>query len=67
MAVQSKLLYKTKYSDGKIYCITSSQEKKIYVGSTIQPLNKRFIRHKSNYKFFLDGKYHKVTSFDNTN
>ena len=36
---------------GTIYKITSSMTPKIYIGSTIQPLHKRFQRHKNNYKY----------------
>jgi len=35
-----------KYSNGKIYCLRSHQTDKIYIGSTIQPLYKRFYYHK---------------------
>jgi len=34
-----------KYQDGKIYKLTSKQTDKIYVGSTIQTLNKRLTNH----------------------
>lgn len=48
-----------KYKDGKIYKITSKQTDKIYVGSTIQTLNKRFISHKTRYKC---GNHHNMAS-----
>ncbi len=34
------------YINGKIYAIMSNQTDKIYIGSTIQPLYKRFGQHK---------------------
>ena len=52
------------YKNGKIYTIRSYQTDKIYIGSTTQSLSKRLSCHKSNYKNYLDGKYHKITSFD---
>ena len=36
-----------KYQESKIYIIKSNQTDKIYIGSTIQSLNKRFSDHKS--------------------
>ena len=38
------------YQNGKIYKITSPSTDKIYIGSTTQPLNRRFDEHKSYYK-----------------
>ena len=39
------------YSKGKIYTIRCrTDETLIYVGSTIQPLNRRFSKHKTEYK-----------------
>ena len=43
-----------------VYKIVSKQSNKIYIGSTTQTLNRRFIRHKSDYRL---GK-HKFGSFD---
>jgi hypothetical protein len=34
------------FANGKIYCIRSHQTEQIYIGSTTQPLYKRFHRHK---------------------
>ena len=52
------------YKNGKIYAIRSHQTDKIYIGSTTQPLSKRFSCHKSNYKSYLDGLHHYITSFE---
>ena len=35
------------YANGKIYAIRSHQTEQIYIGSTIQPLNKRMEQHKN--------------------
>jgi hypothetical protein len=43
-------MYMSKYSEGKIYKLTSSQTDKVYIGSTIRSLNVRFSNHKSHYK-----------------
>ena len=37
------------FQNGKVYAIRSHQTEKIYVGSTTQPLYKRFHRHKTMY------------------
>ena len=34
------------YAEGKIYAIKSPETDKVYIGSTTQSLNKRFIQHK---------------------
>lgn len=39
-----------KYTNGKIYKISSLNTDKIYIGSTIMELNKRMSKHKSDYK-----------------
>ena len=39
-----------KYQNGKVYKITSKQTDKIYVGSTIQTLNKRMMSHRTKIK-----------------
>ena len=52
------------YKNGKIYSIRSHQTDKIYIGSTTQPLSKRLSAHKTHFRAYLDGKYHKITSFD---
>jgi hypothetical protein len=53
----------SKYSDGKIYKLTSKHTDKIYVGSTIQKLCNRYRLHNSNYKKWkkMNEKY--ITSF----
>ena len=38
---------KNKYKRGKIYTIRNYIDNEIYVGSTIQPLHKRWYKHKS--------------------
>lgn len=49
---------------GRIYKITSAQTDGIYIGSTIKSLNERLARHKSDYKRYLSGNYHYVSSFE---
>jgi hypothetical protein len=52
------------YSKGKIYTIRSySNPDLIYVGSTTQPLSKRLVDHKRNYKSYLNQKGNYVSSF----
>ena len=38
-----------KYHNGKIYTIRSPHTDKIYIGSTCQPLHKRFYKHKTKF------------------
>ena len=52
------------YKNGKIYKITDNAYTKMYIGSTTQPLSKRFSKHKIDYKHWQEGKQRKVTSFD---
>lgn len=52
------------YKNSKIYSIRSHNTDLIYIGSTTQLLNKRFSKHKCDYKNYLLGKYHYVTSFE---
>jgi hypothetical protein len=52
------------YSNGKIYKIYSNQHDKVYVGSTVSSLSKRFSQHKEKYKKYLSSNYHYITSFD---
>jgi len=54
----------SKYSNGKIYKLTSSQTDKVYIGSTITSLNNRFSNHKSHYKSWLKSQMDKITSYD---
>lgn len=53
-----------KYQKGKIYTIRSSQTDKYYIGSTCNKLYKRLGQHKQNYKNYVGGTYHFVSSFD---
>ena len=48
-----------KYQNGKIYKIVNSIDKLIYVGSTIQQLNIRFSKHKSEAKRSPERKLYK--------
>jgi len=57
-------MYMSKYTQGKIYKLTSSQTDKVYIGSTITSLNVRFSNHKSHYKSWLKSKMDKITSYD---
>ena len=50
--------------NGKIYAIKSNQTDKVYIGSTIRPLNRRLDGHKSDYKSYLNDKFSYVTSFE---
>ena len=52
------------YKNGRIYKITDNGYTKQYIGSTCQPLSKRFTNHKSDYKLWQDGKKHKITVYD---
>ena len=54
----------TDYSNSKIYSIRSYQTNDIYIGSSSQTLSRRLTFHRANYKRYLDGKYHYVTSFE---
>jgi hypothetical protein len=49
---------------GKIYAIKSNQTELIYIGSTIKELDIRFSEHKSDYKRYINGKTHFVSSFE---
>jgi len=53
------------YQQSRIYKIESNLGDKIYIGATCKEyLSQRFQAHKSNYKCWKNGKYHRVTSFD---
>jgi hypothetical protein len=53
------------YSRSKIYKLVSNSTDKIYVGSTTQPrLCVRMAQHKSDYKGYLKGKRHYVSSYE---
>ena len=45
-----------KYNNGKIYTIRSTTTDKYYIGSTVQPLYKRFHDHKDKYNKYLKTK-----------
>ena len=52
------------YKNGKIYCIRSHQTPDIYIGSTVQKLNKRIGSHREKYKKWLNKIHHYTTSFE---
>lgn len=52
------------YNNGKVYCIRSHQTDQIYIGSTTQKLCRRMTDHRRDYKRWLKGKYHYMTSFE---
>ena len=52
------------YSEGKIYILKCNITKKIYIGSTIQTLNRRMSEHKCSYKRYEEGKTHYITSHE---
>jgi hypothetical protein len=51
------------YQKGKIYNVIAPDNTK-YIGSTVQELKSRYIRHKSRYKKYKAGDYHFLTIFD---
>jgi len=53
-----------KYSEGKIYKITSEFTDSVYIGSTIKKLNERLNGHLYAYKSYLNEKTHYITSFE---
>ncbi len=55
---------KPDFNNSKIYKIVSHQTDKIYIGSTTSRLSKRLTEHKSDYKRYLNGKHHYVTSYE---
>lgn len=53
------------YSKGKVYKIVSSQTDKVYIGSTTKEyLSQRMSKHRENYKSWLTGKQHYISSYD---
>ena len=52
------------YKNGKIYQITDITYTKCYIGSTTQPLYKRFYQHKIHFNAWKKGKKPKYTSLD---
>ena len=47
---------------GRVYKIVSKD--KTYIGSTFDTLEYRLKYHRNNYKQYLDGKFHYVTSYE---
>ena len=52
------------YQNGKIYSIRSHQTDDIYIGSTTNPLSKRFYQHKSKYNKWVNGSKDYTSSFE---
>ena len=53
------------YQLGKIYKIECNVTGKVYIGSTCEPtLARRLTKHVTDYKRYLNGTYHYVSSFD---
>ncbi len=52
-----------KFQNAKIYKIIDNTSDLIYIGSTCKTLNNRLKQHESDYKRYIDRKYHFVTSF----
>ena len=52
------------YTKAKIYKIWSPSTGKTYVGSTTQPLHKRFHEHKRRFSYWKQEKWHYITVFD---
>ena len=49
---------------GHVYSIRTHQTTDIYIGSTTQPLSKRMVNHRTDYKNYLDGSKKYYTSFE---
>lgn len=54
----------SKYQNGKIYKIWNDEYSKCYIGSTCQSLSKRFSAHKSDYKYYIEGKKPVTSTFE---
>lgn len=54
----SNIIYKLKSNNN---CI---EDNLVYIGSTKQGFNQRLSKHKYDYKRYLNGKYHYVSSFE---
>jgi hypothetical protein len=53
------------YTQAKVYKIIDNTNGNIYIGSTCEPtLARRLAKHIGNFKQYLKGKYHFVTSFE---
>ena len=53
----------SRYENGKIYKLVSDETNKIYIGSTCLSLRKRMYSHRRDYKLYMKGKCHYITSF----
>ena len=53
----------TDYSRGKIYKLVSKDTEDVYIGSTCQTLKRRLTEHIYDYKRFLVGKQHFISSY----
>ena len=53
-----------KYTNGKIYSLRSPNLEKYYIGSTTQPLHKRFHEHKKHYDSFCEERRNGISSFE---
>ena len=54
-----------KYQRGKIYKLISNQTEDVYYGSTIESkLTNRLSKHRTDYKSWLNEKYHYMTSYE---
>jgi hypothetical protein len=52
------------YQNGKIYKIVNYENDDVYIGSTTEPtLARRLAKHVGNYREYLNGKFHYLTSF----
>ncbi len=51
------------YSNSKIYKIVDNTNGNIYIGSTVKTLAQRLAYHRQDYKRYLEGKQHYITSF----
>ena len=45
------------------YKIVCGETKRVYVGSTCRPIERRLKQHEQDYKRYLDSKYHFISSF----
>ena len=52
-----------KYQNGKIYKIVDNTNGDIYIGSTYKRLYERIAKHEYDFKYYLNGNYHYITSF----
>jgi len=63
-SIKEYKLVMVNYQLGKIYKIVDNTNGNVYIGSTCEPtLARRLAGHIGNYKKYLNGKYHYVTSF----